>query len=492
VLNDRYIAKWWLVALLVLPWLNPFAPGPSPPITSWLLVLGCLAFVLLGVARVRLADVAATAWLMAALISSLLGLLQYFGVAAVLEPWVNTTALGEAYANLRQRNQFATLLNIGVVAMCWMVMQGTHRQTVLSRAGWMAVAILLGVANAASSSRTGLLQLLLLIVLAYMWGEPRHKPIRHLLALTITAYAVAMLVLPVLVGLDPAEHGMLARLKDHNVDCGSRWVLWHNVLHLIAQKPWLGWGWGELDYAHFVTLYEGPRFCEILDNAHNLPLHLAVELGIPMAVLICGVLGWLMLRAKPWQESDDVRRMAWGVLAVILLHSMLEYPLWYGPFQLAAGCCLWMLWPVPTHSPVQIETKSERRIAAWQRILSISLAAAAAYAAWDYHRISQIYLNPAQRSQAYRDNTLEKISGSWLFRNQVRFAQFTLTPLTRDNAGQLNAMGHDLLHYSPEARVVEKLIESALLLGRDEEALFLIARYRAAFPLDHARSAKER
>ena len=28
-----------------------------------------------------------------------------------------------------------------------------------------------------------------------------------------------------------------------------------------------------MDYAHFVTLYPGERFCDILDNAHNLPLH---------------------------------------------------------------------------------------------------------------------------------------------------------------------------------------------------------------------------
>ncbi len=32
--------------------------------------------------------------------------------------------------------------------------------------------------------------------------------------------------------------------------------------------------------------------------------------------------------------------MAWGVLAIILLHSLLEYPLWYGPFQMALCQCV--------------------------------------------------------------------------------------------------------------------------------------------------------
>ena len=36
--------------------------------------------------------------------------------------------------------------------------------------------------------------------------------------------------------------------------------------------------------------------------------------------------------------------MAWAVLAVIGLHSLLEYPLWYGPFQIAFGLCLAWLW----------------------------------------------------------------------------------------------------------------------------------------------------
>ena len=109
------------------------------------------------------------------------------------------------------------------------------------------------------------------------------------------------------------------------------------MLALIVQHPWLGWGWRELGYAHYIHLYDGPRFCDILDNAHNLPLHLAVELGVPVAVTTCGLLGWWVVRAKPWAETDATRRMAWTVLAVVGLHSLLEYPLWYGPFQIAVG-----------------------------------------------------------------------------------------------------------------------------------------------------------
>ena len=108
----------------------------------------------------------------------------------------------------------------------------------------------------------------------------------------------------------------------------------------------------------------------------------------------------------------------------------------------------------------------------------------------DYHRVSQIYLAPAERSAAYRDDTLNKVQGTWLFRQQARFAVLGITVLKPDNAESMYSLAQELLHYSPEPRVIEKVIESAVMLGRDDEALLYVARYRAAFPEDHARWAK--
>jgi hypothetical protein len=90
------------------------------------------------------------------------------------------------------------------------------------------------------------------------------------------------------------------------------------------------------------------------------------------------------------------------------------------------------------------------------------------------------------RAEAYRDNTLEKIQDSWLFQNSVRFAELTVTRLTRDNAAHIHLLATGMLHFSPEAGVVEKCIESAALLGHDDEAQFYRVRYQAAFPDSYA------
>jgi len=260
--------------------------------------------------------------------------------------------------------------------------------------------------------------------------------------------------------------------------------MWSNVLQLIAQRPWFGWGWGELDYAHFITLYPGERFCDILDNAHNLPLHLAVELGIPVAAVFCGGCAWLVWRTKPWAETDATRQLAWGVLVMIGLHSMLEYPLWYGPFQLAVVLCIGLLW---RDSAADAEPAQSSPMALATGAVAATLLALCAYVAWDYWRISQIYLPPAARHAAYQGDTLAKVQGSRLFRDQVRFAELTLTPLDEDNAAYIHALAKEMLHFSPEPRVVEKVIESAVLLHRDDEALFYLQRYKVAFPTQHAR-----
>ena len=438
------------------------------------------------------------ALLAAGLISSFVGLLQYFGAAADFSPWVNQTRYGEAFANLRQRNQFATLTNISFSALLWLIWTASKSERELVKRanksiflGCLAAGLLM-IGNAVSSSRTGLFQLLLLCVLCGFWGQWRHAAVRWVMVCAVLVYSIAAFAMPYLAGLDLSLHGVAARLNQDDA-CGSRLMLWSNVLHLIVQKPWLGWGWGELDYAHFITLYNEPRFCDILDNAHNLPLHLAVELGIPAALLVCGGFVWWMVRQKPWAERDATRQMAWAVMAVILLHSMLEYPLWYGPFQMAFGICVLMLWrqKQPVEAENSLREASNRPLTLILRAQgAIVLIAFIGYAAWDYRRISQIYLEPESRAVAYRTDTLNKIRGSWLFADQVLFAELLTTPLILANAEWTLNTAKQLLHYSPEPRVIEKLIESAVILGKDGEALTYLARYRAAFPKEHAVWAK--
>jgi O-antigen ligase len=428
------------------------------------------------------------AW--AACLSVPIGLAQYFGHAAWLQPWgaVPTEPLGMAYGNLRQRNQFASLCGMGLVAALWLQARASGG----ARLSWSAAAAWLVLGLAASTSRTGLLQLIC-IVGAAAWlggrqrrpagrGEPQLARPLGVLAL-LPLYAAAAWLLPRLAS-DSVE-GMVLRLREGAPPGHGRLVLWQNVLELIAQHPWRGWGWGELSYAHYTHLYAGERFVEILDNAHNLPLHLAVTLGIPAAAAICGGFLWVVLRARPWAERDPARITAWGLLGVIVLHSLLEYPLWYAPFQLVFGICLGLLWPDRPRAVSKPDRPSVPVLSALAAMISIAFLAAAA---WDYTRVSQIYLPRDERLPAWREHTLDRLRGrSWFFGDAVQFAELTLTPVTRDNAAAMYVLAGEMLHFSPEPRVVLKRIQAASLLGDDDEVQAQLSRFRAAYPEDYLR-----
>lgn len=522
-MRGRLVAGAALV-LTVVPWLFPFTGGPSAAVWPWLVSAGaggalacfsrwtvtgrtvvlwgiCIAipawawlsqnsvqpdalYLVGGLMLVGLTAAFAqddqvrrgilTGVLVASVVSAFFGLLQYFGASASLHPWVSFARVGEAYANLRQTNQFATLCAMGIAIVLW----GAPR---LPRATAAATVSLLSAGIAASVSRTGLLEGILLCGLAALWkGEGRRHRVR-LCLIGAGAYAAASVALPLLLQLtgESAGRTLWARVSGSD-SCSSRVILWSNVLALIAARPITGWGWGELDFAHFMALYPGPRFCEILDNAHNLPLHLAVELGLPVAALLCAAAVAWAWRQRPLRETTPERQVAWAVLGVLLVHSLLEYPLWYGPFQIAFGAVIACLLKGADSSSRTLHLRVPGLV------LSGALLLLVAYAGWDYWRVSQVYLPPAQRRAEWRDEPLMQARHSTLFPAQADFAELTLADVRADNSARMAVLAARMLHYSPEPRVVERLIESLTMLGRDREAIAILARYRAAYPVQYA------
>ncbi|WP_294769482.1 O-antigen ligase family protein [uncultured Rhodoferax sp.] len=481
---NRPLVWWWLVLLAVaLPWLNPATWGPNPEMVQRLLSLACAAALLAGWALWgatqplrTLVHGLAWAWLVAALCSAWAGLLQYFGVAGPLAPWISPTDAGVAYANLRQRNQFASLLSLGLAALLYLLQTQPPRLRWQQAAAALAV-LLLALGNAASSSRTGVLQWVALFLLALLWHRRSAPRLLGWAGLALLAYLLAALLLPLALAWRTGTSGnnALERFQEDS-GCGERSVLWHNVLELIAQHPWAGWGWGELKFAHFITPYRGERFCALLDNAHNLPLHLAVELGLPAALLLCGGALWLLLRVRAWRETEPARQLAWAVLLVIALHSLVEYPLWYGPFQMAALLGLALLWRTgrPLHPGSVLRGLGLG--------MALGLLATTVYAGWDYWRVGQLYLPQAERAATYREDTLAKVQDSWLFRETVRFARVTTATPSPENAARLYADALQSLHYSPEPKVIGALLESARLLGREDAGTAHIrAQWRAIY-----------
>ncbi|ARU05235.1 hypothetical protein CCO03_11575 [Comamonas serinivorans] len=498
--SSRHLAAFLVVTLaLTVPWLWPKTWGPLTNALPWMASAVC-AMVALAIsgALSRVSAVSTLVWslVIAAGLSALIAWLQLLDLEEAWRPWVAQAGPGMAYGNLRQPNQLASLLALGLWAGVWLwrttAPRAIQRLLLVAYMTWVTSAMVI------SASRIGLVHIAVLWAACLGWWLLRDRlQSARAWTLPLLASGVAVLYGLWLVAAPAVEEwlgnasgrDLVDRLAQGESTCGSRLILWRNVLHLIALKPWTGWGWGNLDWAHYMTLYEGARFCHILDNAHNLPLQLAVELGVPIAALLCGLAAWRVWRARPWRESAPERRLAWGILLVVAAHSLVEYPLWYGPFQLVSLCALGILL---TRDPAGEadrqwlgQAASSSRTHGWRvAVASVGLALLA-YAAHDYWRIAQLFLATPDRAPDYADNTLAKVSDSWLFKGTVEFAALSIRDVNRGNAAEMLSLAERTLHYSPEPRVVEKLLDSAALLGRTDVVTLHRARFQAAYPEDH-------
>jgi O-antigen ligase len=488
--------NWLAAALIALPWLMGATPGFAAQMGAWM----AASAVLVGLLFCQSARSWPPSLVVASGLSWCIAMLQFSGLAAGLAPWVSESVTGEMVANLRQRNQFATLMAIGALAV-WLrylnfsgrfqlnedlSAQEDFKLRLFLSTGVLLVVAVLAFATALSGSRTGLLHWLALLALALSWQRSWARKTKWVLGAVLLGYGLGARLGPWAAQMaGHANIGLLGRVAAS--DEQSRLALWSNVLELMAREPWLGHGWRSLAYAHYSAELSSQRFMEMLDNAHNLPLHLAVELGIPVALGFCGLVLWLIWKNKPWAETRADRQLAWGILMMIGIHSMVEYPLWYGPFFMTAVIAVGILCADVWRAWLLAQTQSAQQAVLWGiRSFAVLLLAGTAFAAFDYHRVSQIYLQPEERSAWYKADPLAAAKKSVLFQSHAKFAELQITPLTRETAPRVLELSSELVMWSPEPRIIEKLIESAVMMQVDDLAGFHIKRYKVAYPQAYA------
>ena len=277
--------------------------------------------------------------LVAGVASSAIGLVQVYAPAWADGNWIaRSVTEGRAVGNLRQPNHLCSLLLWGVVATAWLV-----EARVLKRGVGVAVALLLMFAVVLSASRSGVIGA---VVLA-LWGVVDRRlsgRVRFALLLSPLVYALMWAGATAWAHHSQQVFGGETRFSGAGDISSSRFGIWANTLALIRMHPWVGVGFGEFNFAWTLTPFPG-RPIAFFDHAHNLPLHLATELGLPLAALVLALLGWALWCA--WQagrQGGDERathlRAAFVMVLMVLVHSLLEYPLWYAYFLLPAAFAL--------------------------------------------------------------------------------------------------------------------------------------------------------
>ncbi|HWT70683.1 MAG TPA: Wzy polymerase domain-containing protein, partial [Oxalicibacterium sp.] len=246
-----------------------------------------------------------------------------------------TYSTGSLYGNLAQRNHLSTYLNWSIVAALYLFAKKR-----LPTAGVVSLLVVFLVGLVLTASRMSWLQITwtagaAAYLMAKMQPDERPRSWRLVLSLPL-ALLVVTLLLPYMVDLLRLDFSKTAieRLQTEGLD-RNRWLIYSQAWEIFKAHPWLGIGPGELQFNQLLLMdhYKAVLFAS---SAHNLLLDLLVMTGIVGTIGFTWFgLGWLLrIRKRPVSVETAAILL---LLASLGIHTLLEFPEWYGFFLFPAA-----------------------------------------------------------------------------------------------------------------------------------------------------------
>jgi hypothetical protein len=417
------------------------------------------------------------AWAAAGVFSSAIAVVQVFAPNLPDGDWVARSGLpGRAVGNMRQPNHLATLLLWSAVAVVPLIELGPLARTRARRAAALALMALTVLGITLSGSRTGLVGIGVLA----LWGalDARLSRFSRGLLLATPLLCAASWGFTAWWASLHAGHaiGAAARLGEGDLSA-SRFAIWRDTLGLIAAHPWLGVGFGEFNFAWSLTPFPH-RPVAFFDHTHNLPLQLAAELGLPLALLVLALLALALWQA--WRRSRAVAgatgsalRAAFVMVLLMALHSQLEYPLWYAQFLLPTALT-WGLCqgagavPAASAMPATGPGSPPR----WPITSGLAMLVATGAVLADYQRVVVIFSPPAGARPL--EERVASGQHSWFFAHHADYAAATTADRPADAMAAFARASHHLL----DTRLMVAWAEALAQSGDVDRARHLAARLR--------------
>ena len=409
----------------------------------------------------------------AGLVGTLVGVVQVFAPQRADGDWIaHATIAGRAIGNLRQPNHLSSLLMWSAVAAVWL-----SQSRFLPRWIGFPLVLLFIFTIVLTASRTGALSMGLLM----LWGafdRRLSRGTRLLLVLTPLVYAVFWYGTSLWSDSAHQVFGGETRFTTKGDISSSRWGIWANTLSLIGSHPWMGVGFGEFNFAWTLTPFPG-RPVAFFDHTHDLPLQFLVELGLPLGTAVIALLLAALYAARPSLrvpvERDARARPAFAssafmMVLLILVHSLLEYPLWYAYFLLPAafafGLCL------ADDAGTAASRGAPPRRAPWRLIGGLVLVVAGTIALLDYFRVVSIF-SPGDRAGLLEERIADG-RRSWFFSHHASYAAGTVS----DHPGSELAAFDEAAHYLLDARLMMAWARGLAEAGDVDKARYVAQRLR--------------
>lgn len=357
-----------------LPWM----PISLAPQATWLSALSLLPptaiFITTSLHSYRERRLLSLVVLAVGAISVFVGLSQVAQGPASGLRFFEVTNPSEAVGFFANRNHFAALLYaLTLLAAAWAVATAASRDLrhgrdtswILAIAASFVLLVVLVAAQAMTRSRAGigLTIVALLGAFALALRNRRDGSTRP------TRLLVSAIALGSIFAIQFALYRVLQRFAVDPLQ-DARIPLAENTI--AAAKAFMPFGSGMGTFVPVYAMFESPQDALVdafANRAHNDFLELWLEAGVAGLALIAVFLMWFVIAAvKVWRQnaqandSDQViARAATLIVALLVVHSFVDYPLRTGAMMavLAFACALLVAPPVPTEEVVSPE---EQRI----------------------------------------------------------------------------------------------------------------------------------
>jgi len=249
--------------------------------------------------------------------------------------------LGDLTSSFVNRNSFATFAGLGLLACVAVLAQRLDDAVAespggralvadllsggLIAAGWpiLGVVVLVG-AILLSHSRGGFLSvgvgLLMLLGLLLLAGRMARSA-----KLLVAGLAVAVAVLIVTV----SGTATLERLGQTVLEQEERAQVYRIVRTGIADRPWVGHGYGNFDFAS--RAYHDGSVISNYDKAHDDYLEAAFELGIPAAASLVAAVGYVgvccLVGARRRRRDAVYPALGAAATALVACHALVDFSL---------------------------------------------------------------------------------------------------------------------------------------------------------------------
>ena len=242
--------------------------------------------------------------------------------------------LARPYGNISQPNHASFVSVLAITSIFYLYHQHYLRKKMTV---FFVIAFLLLVMGISfSMSRAGLILLAVSVFgsLFYAWQSYKQRFL-ILFAGVLLAVVGYQLGIWLLVNFFSLYQGGSSAERLASDGIGLRWVLWDRAWSAFGSNPVFGIGYDNY-LAHGLQNIEMLDWFEPADNSHNIISHIAAEYGIIGLTAICGValvlFKKLILFLQKKLQTQEL--FVCILLALFVLFSFSEFPLWYHVFLL--------------------------------------------------------------------------------------------------------------------------------------------------------------